>query len=307
MSSSQASGPQTTTLSQPSSSKAYKPWQKEEVERLIGWIEEHVDQMQGKRNEWAKQAKEEVFSTPLDDHITAKKIQDKARNMRTAYNKAKQMQLRSGWGLTEEDVEPSICDRLGKVCQFFWRLDGIWGQKPSTTPLSHFDSLAASGPDSPADTTIDVSPPVPSANDPSRFPSRSNSRVPSSQHGSQNALSDNDDDFDQDTPSVGQQFEYRSTRRRSQKSAMGPDFTEKLMKAQSAQLKKLLNQRLQHERELYTATLTSQERIIEIMASSQERTMQAVLTTLTSYRRRSDSSKHTRSRSRSASPARREA
>ena len=33
---------------------------KDEVEHLIDWIEEHVDLMQGKRNEWAKQAKEEV-------------------------------------------------------------------------------------------------------------------------------------------------------------------------------------------------------------------------------------------------------
>ena len=69
--------------------------------------------------------KEGVFSTSLDDHISAKKIQDKVRYMRMAYNKAKQMQLRSGLGLTEEDFEASICDRLEKVCQFFWRLDGI--------------------------------------------------------------------------------------------------------------------------------------------------------------------------------------
>ena len=97
MSPSQVSELQITTLSQPLGSRAYKPWQKEEVERLIGWIEEHVDQMQGKRNEWAKQAKEEVFSTSLDDHISAKKIQDKARDMRTAYKKVKQMKLRSAW------------------------------------------------------------------------------------------------------------------------------------------------------------------------------------------------------------------
>ena len=43
--------------------------------------------MQGKRNEWVKQAKGEDFSTSLDDHINAKK-----------------MQLRPGSELTEEDV-----------------------------------------------------------------------------------------------------------------------------------------------------------------------------------------------------------
>ena len=62
-----------------------------------------------------RQAKEEVFPTS-PDHISTKKIQDKARNMRMAYNKAKQMQLRSGWRLAEDDVEPSIWDRLEKFC-----------------------------------------------------------------------------------------------------------------------------------------------------------------------------------------------
>ena len=142
MSSSQASSSQITTLSQPLGSKAYKPWQKEEVERLVGWVEEHVDLIQGKPSEWTRRAKEEVFSSSLDDHISANKIRDKVRNMRAVYNKAKQMQLQSGWGLTEEDVEQSVHDRLEKICQFFWRLDGIWGQKPNTTPLSPFDSLA---------------------------------------------------------------------------------------------------------------------------------------------------------------------
>ena len=302
MSSSQAPESQITTLSRPSSSKAYKPWQKDEVERLVGWIEEHVDLLQGKPSGWTRQAKEEAFSSSRDDHISANKIRDKVRNLQVVYNKAKQLQLRSGWGLTEEDVEQPVHDRLEKICRFFWRLDGIWGQKPQA-----LDSEApASGPDSPADIAIGVSSPVPSASGPSRFPSRSNSRALSSQHGNQDALSDNDDDLDQDTPSVGR-AEYHSTRHRSQESAVGPDFTEKLLKAQLAQHEKLLNQRLQHEREMHTATLTSQERITEIMASSQERTMHAVLVALTNYRRRSDSSRRTRSRSRSASPARREA
>ena len=56
---------QITTLSRPSGSKAaYKPWQKEEVERPIGWIEEYVDLMHGKRSEWAERA-EGVFSASL--------------------------------------------------------------------------------------------------------------------------------------------------------------------------------------------------------------------------------------------------
>ena len=79
--------------------------------------------MLGKPSEWTNRAKEEAFS--LDNHISTTKIRDEARNMRMAYNRAKQRQLQSGWGLTEEDVEQSIHDRLDKICQFFWRLDRI--------------------------------------------------------------------------------------------------------------------------------------------------------------------------------------
>ena len=121
--------------------------------------------MQGMPSEWIKRTKEEVFS--LDNHISTTKIRDKARNMRTAYNRAKQMQLQSGWRLTVEDVEQSIHDRLEKICQFFWRLDRIWGQKPNTTPLSQFDSLAPEAPDS--DIMIDISLASPAPSGPSRF------------------------------------------------------------------------------------------------------------------------------------------
>ena len=67
---------------------------------------------------------------------------------------------------------------------------------------------------------------------------------------------------------------------------------------------------------MHAPTLSSQERVAEIMvssleriAASRERTMQAVLTALlfTGYRRRSDSSRRTWSKSRDASPPRREA
>ena len=87
------------------------------------------------------------------------------------------------------------------------------------------------------------------------------------------------------------------TQRHAQKSA-GPDFTEKMLEALSAHREKLHNQKLKHEREMHTATLASQERVAEIIARSHEqiaaiseRTVQAVLATLTNYRRRSDSSR----------------
>ena len=101
----------------------------------------------------------------------------------------------------------------------------------------------------------------------------------------------------------------RQTQRHVQKCA-GSDFTEKMLEAQSAQHERLHNQRLKHERKIHTANLASQERVAEILARSHEQiaarseqTVQAVLAELTSYRRRSDSCRHIRSRSRSASPA----
>lgn len=301
MSSSQDQASQIPTLSQ--RSKAYKPWQKEEVERLIGWLEGHVDLTEGKQSEWTKRAKEEVFS--LDDHISTDKIRYKTRNLQTAYNKANRMRLQLGWGLglAEEDVEQSIRGRLEKTCQFFWRLDGIWGRKQNTT---QFDSLQA--------------PDAIMINDTSRSPGPNHSPAPApppndtraatvSRHGSptRSTPTGSDSDFDQDTQS--RRSEHSSTRcaPKSTSSAIRPNLTERLLEAQSAQYGRLFDKRLQHEREMHAAFLSTQERIAEIMAASSERAMQAVLTALTSYRRRPHSSRCSRCRSRSASPARREA
>ena len=75
-----------------------------------------------------------------------------------------------------------------------------------------------------------------------------------------------------------------------------------------------LDEQQQHARGIHSTILSSQERIAKNMASSHERiaassepTMQTVLTALTGYRNRSDSSNRAQGRSRSASPARREA
>ena len=69
-------------LSQPSGSRAFKSWQKEEAEPLVGSIKERADLMPGRPKDCPKQTKEEVFSTSLDDHFSGKKIQEKVRNRR---------------------------------------------------------------------------------------------------------------------------------------------------------------------------------------------------------------------------------
>ena len=118
------------------------------------------------------------------------------------------MQLRSGWRPSKEDVEASICDRLEKVCQFFWRLDGIWSQKANTTPVSRVDSLAS-------DMMSDASP-RPLAG-PSQTASRNSSQPESVLSGvsprprSSEFPDNNNSDQESSTMQLGSQ--YRSTRR----------------------------------------------------------------------------------------------
>ena len=83
--------------------------------------------------------KDQVFAN--DDHITLKKIKEKATNMKRAWKDAKAMQGRSGWGLKSEDNEPSINDRLEQKCGFFWRLEEIlW----YATVVVYTESIATS-------------------------------------------------------------------------------------------------------------------------------------------------------------------
>ncbi|KAF8458007.1 hypothetical protein BGX38DRAFT_1155017, partial [Terfezia claveryi] len=58
-------------------------------------MEENQEQLRGKQITWHKLVKEQVFST--DEHITVKRITDKATNMK-----------RSGWGVKAEKNETSI-------------------------------------------------------------------------------------------------------------------------------------------------------------------------------------------------------
>ena len=98
------------------------PWQKNEVERLISWMEENLEQLRGKQSRWYPDVKDEVFYN--EEHITVKKINDKASNMKKAWKEAKASQGDTGWGLREED-ERNIQEKLERKCQFFSRLDGI--------------------------------------------------------------------------------------------------------------------------------------------------------------------------------------
>ena len=57
-------------------------WTKEEVEKLIGWMEDNQQHLQGKQMAWYKLVKEEVFAGDDHMHIMVKKIADKVFNIK---------------------------------------------------------------------------------------------------------------------------------------------------------------------------------------------------------------------------------
>ena len=81
------------------------PWQAEETEELIAWMEENHERLRGKPADWIRKVKEDIF--PGNEHITAKKVQDNYTNMK-AWNVAKAMQEQSCFGIREVDCLRSI-------------------------------------------------------------------------------------------------------------------------------------------------------------------------------------------------------
>jgi hypothetical protein len=76
-------------------------WKSEETELLLDWMEENTDLIGGIQTIWHQAVKAAVFSDK--DHITLKKINDKAQNMKRSYRRAKQLQFQSDFGLRAED------------------------------------------------------------------------------------------------------------------------------------------------------------------------------------------------------------
>ncbi|KAF8417327.1 hypothetical protein EV426DRAFT_721276 [Tirmania nivea] len=110
-------------------------WSRPEAERLIAWMEENQEELRGKQITWHKLVKGQVFAD--EDHITVKRIMDKATNMKRSWKDARAMQQRSGWGVKPENNEASINEALERKCAFFWRLDEIWGSSPQDLPHNH--------------------------------------------------------------------------------------------------------------------------------------------------------------------------
>ena len=100
-----------------SSQRTLVIWTNDEVESLIIWMEENEDHLHGKQLAWHKRVKEAVFST--HDHITIKKITDKALNIKRLWKEAKAIRDQSGFGIRPEENDTSINQVLERKCPFF--------------------------------------------------------------------------------------------------------------------------------------------------------------------------------------------
>ena len=107
----------------PTTTTTLRPWTREELERLVTWMEENREKLRGKQITWYKEVKDEEFGA--EAHITVKKISDKLGNMRKVWKDAKAMQARSGWGIKPQENGDSMNEVLERKCPFYWRLDEI--------------------------------------------------------------------------------------------------------------------------------------------------------------------------------------
>ena len=109
-------------------------WLQEELEMLVGWMEENQASLSRKQSIWHKQVKDQVFAD--NDEITPKRIKEKAQNMKASWKVTRKLKEKSGSGWKPEDNSLSFVALLEKKCPFFWRLDKVWGTCPNTsTPI----------------------------------------------------------------------------------------------------------------------------------------------------------------------------
>ena len=122
-----------------SSQRCNQQWAKEEVEQLVGWMEDNISCLDGKQLTWHKEVKEDLF--PENDIITVKKINNKVNNMKKHWKDARAMAEHSGWGLqNQDDNEDSINAKLECKCPFYWQLEELWGSRPNATVILDMES-----------------------------------------------------------------------------------------------------------------------------------------------------------------------
>ena len=116
-----------------SQQRQIKLWSAADTERLIAWMEDNQEALRGLQSKWYKDVKDALWKEDAD--MTWQRVRDKVQNMKQAWKRAANMRDQSGWGLSAEDHESSVVEKLEKTCQHFYQLDNIWGSRVNITPL----------------------------------------------------------------------------------------------------------------------------------------------------------------------------
>jgi len=69
-------------------------WLKDDMERLVCWMEENQQSLRGKQATWHKDVKEQIFAE--NEEITVKRIGEKVQNMKNSWRNARKIQEQSG-------------------------------------------------------------------------------------------------------------------------------------------------------------------------------------------------------------------
>ena len=96
-------------------------------------MEDNQEALRGLQSKWYKDVKDALWKEDAD--MTWQRVRDKVQNMKQAWKRAANMRDQSGWGLSAEDHESSVVEKLEKTCQHFYQLDNIWGSRVNITPL----------------------------------------------------------------------------------------------------------------------------------------------------------------------------
>jgi len=76
---------------------------------------------------------------------TAKTAKSRYDSYIKTYKASKRDTLKTGWGLTEDDVAAgitTISQKLEKLCQFYSKLDILFGERQNVNPSSVFDGTS---------------------------------------------------------------------------------------------------------------------------------------------------------------------
>ena len=227
---------------------------KEDAERLVHWMEENQQSLQGRASAWHTDVKQQVFAQ--NEAITVKRIREKAQNMRNAWRNARRLLDQSGAGVDDAAELNAV---LNSKCPLFWRLDAIWGGFPNTTPIVTADPARTQGRAQEPDPLLDGNP----------------GDIPMSEQGSRHDSEDEEAEREETpprrlSPTAGPS--KAPSRRPSQAQRRANTvYLRDIMKDRGVVELEKEEKRLELERELHREKIKAEDRRLERQLESQER------------------------------------